>query len=142
MGDFWIARCGPEDATFAWPFVAPLLAPSVAMTSGLYELEDIRERVTCPYAGTDAGWSLWTISEGLTLLGAWTTHVIQYPRARVLMIGFAGGTAIDTYHERAIGETEAFAKACGCTRMHGGGRLGWKKFGFEKIGVWTERMIP
>lgn len=141
-GDFWVYRCGPADAAFVWPFAAPLLADAIAMTSGLYGADDIHARVTAPNAGGAEGWSLWTISEGLTLLGAWTTHVVAYPRARVLMIGLAGGAALERYHELAIGETEKFARECGCDRMHGGGRRGWKKFGFEQIGVWTERMIP
>lgn len=142
MDDFHVLRLNGDDAAAAWPKVEAMLEPAIALASGLYLPDDVREKVTRPESGTAAGWSLWLIAEGLTLLGAWTTHVIDYPRARVLMIGFAGGAGLDRYHERAIGETEQFARECGCTRMHGGGRGGWKKFGFEKIGVWTERMIP
>jgi hypothetical protein len=139
--DFWIARCGAADAAYAWPFVEPMLKPAIDLTSGLYEPGDIRELVTKPGAGTAEGWSLWTISEGFALLGAWTTHVVRYPREKVLFIGFAGGKGLIRYHDYAIGETEKFAREIGCTRMHGGGRRGWTKFGFKEIGVWTEKVL-
>jgi hypothetical protein len=136
-GDFQILRLEDELAAQAWPKAAPLLEPAIALTSGLYELEDIGERIRRP----GSGWSLWIIAEQLTLLGAWTTHVVEYPRARVLMVGFAGGSGFRRYHRRAIGATEEFALSIGCTRLHGGGRRGWQRFGFQQIGVWNERIL-
>lgn len=140
-GDLWGARLNAEQAAAVWDQAATLLAPAVRRGPGLYELEDVRDLVMRPYSGTERGWSLWMLAEKDKMLAAWTTDVKFFPRAKVLAIPFAGGIGFRRYVDLAIGKTEEFAREIGCTRMHGGGRLGWARFDFKVIGVWHERIL-
>jgi hypothetical protein len=140
--EYWSARLNAEQAISVWERAAPLLAPAVDRGPGLYTIEDVRDLVTRPYSGTEHAWSLWILAEQTEMLAAWTTHVIMFPRAKVLAIPFAGGVGFRRYVALAIDETEKFAREIGCSRMHGGGRKGWAHFGFEPIGYWHERVLP
>lgn len=134
--NFWLARLGYEDAALAWPKVAMFLAPPVSESCGLWEIEDVRERVTRP-----GDWSLWLVAQGSEPHGAWVTRPLVFPRARALEIVFAGGRAMEAWYDLALAETEKYARETGCDRLRGYGRRGWIKFGYRAIGHVFERNL-
>lgn len=134
--DFWVARLSGDHAAIVWPKAEAMLRPSVARSSGLFTLEDVRERVT-----GNPDWRLWLLAEGDQLLGTWVTHLEYYPREVVPMVVFAGGSEMERWYTRALAETEKYAVELGCKRLRCGGRKGWAKFGWTPIGSLFERMI-
>src|SRR4051794_28436003 len=132
--DCWVARLNAADAAAAWPRVRPLLEQAIRRGAGLYAAEDVAELVTRPESGTPFGWSLWIIARESQLLGAWTTSVRAFPRAKVLEIVFAGGTGMNSWYSTALSETEKFAREAGCTRLTCAGRRGWARLGYRQIG--------
>jgi hypothetical protein len=140
--EFWVARLNAEDAALAWPMAAPLLEPAIRRGAGLYAAEDVAELVTRPEAGTPFGWSLWIIARERRLLGAWTTSVRVFPRAKVLEIVFAGGCGMKDWYPVALSETEKFAREAGCTRLTCAGRRGWARLGYRQLGYLHERILP
>jgi hypothetical protein len=114
---YWVARLNPEDAAQLWDKAEPLLAPAIACSGGLFEPEDVKAL-------------------------AWTTDPQHFPRETVLRVLFCGGVDMADYYEMALGETETFAKQHGIWRLRGGGRAGWTRHGFKKLGSILERRIP
>jgi hypothetical protein len=140
-GDFWVLRLNGADAARAWPKALPLLAPAIARSEGLYLPADVEDLVTRPNAGTADGWSLWLIGEKDQLLGAWTTRVGHFPRARIVETVFAGGASLRRWYEVALAETEKFARETGCARLRCAGRRGWARLGYRQIGFTHERTV-
>jgi hypothetical protein len=136
---FVTLRLGAEDAGRVWENALRYLRPAMPDMAGLYEPDDIRERVTTP----DSGWHLWVTAtaEPVELVGAWVTLLRIFPRGRVLDIPFAGGVRMREWYGQALGNTEAFARDLGCDRLRCCGRRGWGKFGYEPAGTLFERKI-
>lgn len=130
---FWVARCNAADAKAAWPRALPLLAPAIARSSGLFEPDDVLERVTRPASGTQFDWSLWLIGEGDELLGAWTTKIDVYPREKIVETVFGGGRDLARWMSLAIDELEKFAREAGCTRLRCAGRRGFARHGYYAV---------
>jgi hypothetical protein len=139
--EFWVARLNAVDAATAWPLACPLLEPAIRRGAGFYAAEDVADLVTRPEAGTPFGWSLWIIAREEQLLGAWTTSVRVFPRAKVLEIVFAGGLGMKAWYPTALSETEKFARETDCTRLTCAGRRGWARLGYRQLGYLHERVL-
>lgn len=134
--DIWVARLTYEQAAIVWPKAEPLLRPAIEH-SELWLSEDVRERVTTP-----GSWCLWIAADKDTLIGAWVTAPMHFPRHAVLEIVFGGGPGVDRYYDLGLAELEKFAREIGCCRLRAYGRLGWaRKRGFRAVGHITERIL-
>jgi hypothetical protein len=118
-----------------WEKAAPLLLPAIRQSAGMYEPEDVRDLVTSGRS------QLWLLAEGNSLLAAWVTKLLHYPRGTALEITFAGGNEMARWYDLALSETEKFGRELGCSRLRCGGRRGWEKHGYRLIGHLFERAL-
>lgn len=132
--DLWVARLSCEHAAIVWPKVEPLLAPAIERSEGLWTCEDVAKRVT-----SEGDWSLWFVADKETPVAAWITSILYFPRVRMLEVVFAGGIDMGEWYDLALGETEKYARALGCSRIRGYGRRGWP--GYRAIGYVVERSL-
>ena len=113
-----------------WPSVRDWLAPSVALSRGCYELDDLS--FLCEHGAMQ----LWVAADGERVIGAVVTEITQYPRRRACRVAFAGGTDIKRWYGEADRTIEQWSRTWGCDALMAGGRRGWGKLTKgDEIGV-------
>jgi len=120
-----------------WPLVLPHLAPSIALSRGRYEPEDVG--ILCARGHMQ----LWIAGRGDDqVIGAMVTEIAVYPRKRVARTVFAGGTDLRRWYRLASDAVEAWGRSWGCQGLEACGRRGWGRLvGAEEDGTWIYRDI-
>lgn len=112
-----------EDIGRFWPHMEPHIQAALAYSAGEFWPEDIRANLE---AGAWQAWGAVTPEDGL--LACATTEIMDYPRARILFLQFAGGQ-----EGRAVAAlwplVRTWARAQGCAAMRFMGRRGWARSG-------------
>lgn len=111
------------EAKNAWPLVEPLLAPSIALTKGAYEPEDVLKEIEAQDA------QLWVAYTDNAVLGAVVSKIVIYPRKRVLFCTFVGGIEgrLADWWGAMYERLKEAKTAKQCDRIEGIGRRGWAR---------------
>jgi hypothetical protein len=119
-----------------WPLVRPHLDPSIAMSRGRYETDDVG--ILCARGHMQ----LWVALRDDEVIGGMVTEIAQYPRRRIARVVFAGGKALRSWYRLADEAVEDWGRAWGCTGLEAGGRRGWGRLvKAHEDGVWIYRDI-
>lgn len=115
-----------------WPQAAPLLIPATEHSHGRYVIEDVYDYVS------KGSMTLWVAHIDGKIIGAATTHKVDYPQKSVLNIGFWGGeTPVEAWGVDLLRMLQRYAKEIDCECLEAHGRLGWFKklnpYGYEKV---------
>lgn len=121
------------EARRAWRLAEPLLAPSIELTGGAYEPDDVLADIERQNA------QLWIVLMGESVVGAVVSTIVIYPRLKALACPFVGGAdnRLAEWWAPTFAHLEAFARAKDCTRIEGGVRRGWARLlpGMKDIGA-------
>lgn len=122
-----------------WFLVEPLLAPALAYSDGKHSLNSVYEGLK------DRLMQLWIVKQGMRIIAACVTQVINYPNKKVLMICFVGGEDFEDW-KHLFSELKKFAEHHQCSSIEIYGRSGWKKkiqdLGFEQIHSVYRLIVP
>ena len=124
----------PREALgIVWGDVAKVLIKSVETSKGKFHIDDV-------YKDVESGmYGLWLIiddeREGMNVIAAITTRIIQYPSRKALAMDWLGGSRMGEWLPMAQKTLEGYAKECGCSHLESYGRKAWKrwlgKYGWE-----------
>ena len=124
----------PREALgIVWGDVAKVLIKSVETSKGKFHIDDV-------YKDVESGmYGLWLIiddeKEGMNVIAAITTRIIQYPSRKALAMDWLGGSRMGEWLPMAQKTLKEYAKECGCSHLEGYGRKAWKrwlgKYGWE-----------
>jgi hypothetical protein len=122
----------------AWPDVAPIIEKALPYSDGKYELEDI-------YKGIQSrDLQLWAASREGKATSVMVTKIIQYPKAKTLLMMIYAGEHTDNMTQ-FLPPIYTWAKKLGCTDVEIYGRAGWERVlkdqGYEKIHTVLRRKI-
>src|SRR5580765_5165178 len=105
-----------------WQEIAPLLKHATDRSEGCYEPEDILGLL---FGGRA---TMLLVERGSTLVVVAVVELRNYPRRRVLDVGFIGGklgeTNLKEWVPVFVEHLENMARACGATMLSGCGRIG------------------
>lgn len=124
-----------HEIPFYWQMILPWVEKSVEYTAGCYLAIDIYRQVLMGEFG------LWLVMDGERPIAFALTKVEKTPRRWLFSIPYLAGERMDEWAAVMQDHLEKAAKALGCDGMSGGGREGWRKFGFRKTGVWLVKDI-
>jgi hypothetical protein len=122
-----------EALRVVWGDVARVLNKSVETSKGKFHIDDV-------YKDVESGmYGLWLIiddeKEGMNVIAAITTRIIQYPSRKALAMDWLGGSRMGEWLPMAQKTLKEYAKECGCSHLEGYGRKAWKrwlgKYGWE-----------
>ncbi len=113
----------PQDLGRAWPHVKEFIELALARTAmgALFAEKDIYNQVL------QQEMQLWVVLVGGEMLGAFTTQVIIYPKARVLDIPLLGGERYEEWEVSVAETVKGLARSANCSLIRGYGRIGWAK---------------
>ena len=82
--------------------------------------------------------TLWVAHIDGKIIGAATTHKVDYPQKSVLNIGFLGGeTPVEDWGVELLHLLQRYAREIGCECLEAHGRLGWfkklKPYGYSRV---------
>ena len=102
-----------EALRVVWGDVARVLGKSVETSNGKFHIDDV-------FRETDNGlYGLWLIiddeQEGMNVIAAITTRIIQYPNRKALAMDWLGGSRMSEWLPLAQETLEKYAKECGCS---------------------------
>lgn len=122
---FWIDR---DEVEKIWPEASVLLHEALDYGDGKYHIDDLRKMVE------HGKGVLWVGMQGVSLILAGVSWVVQYPQSKRFILGFCAANNIKHCYE-LLPLVEAYAKDCGCSAMEVWGRRGWlgRLDGFEEI---------
>lgn len=119
-----------------WALARPHLEPSVAMSRGRFEIDDVG--ILCAHGYMQ----LWVATRDERVIGAMVTEIVTYPRKRAARVVFAGGTHLRSWYRLASEAVEDWGRSWGCTALEAFGRKGWGRLvGAEEDGVGIYREI-
>jgi hypothetical protein len=125
-----------------WSAVEPMLRRATARTQGCYEPEDVLAQI-CTGRCT-----MLFIERGSELVAVAVTEVRDFPRKRVLDVGFIGAkpgadTGVREWAPILTAALNDMARAVGATMLSGCGRIGWARVaGFRIAGGYVTRIVP
>jgi hypothetical protein len=111
----------PEDVTYLWEDVKPMLARVTERSEGEMEPDDYLEILT------QGAMQLWVATEDNNIIIAMVTQIIAYPQKKVLRVIAIAGEKFIEAHNQFNALVEVFAIRVGCSSMELWGRKGWKK---------------
>lgn len=109
-----------EDVPAFWPLVEGFIAAACDYADGDTDIEHERDGV---HAGDKR---LWVAHDGVSVLAAVTTEILDMPRQRICLILMAGGHPQVPWSWVAA-QIEEYAAAQGCSRSRVIGRRGWER---------------
>lgn len=127
-----------EQLQVAWPIVAPMLAPAVALSNGRWSMGSL-------YAAIGAGdHTLWLVVDSqLTPHASFTTRIAKYPLKSMLAWGFVGGEAMPEWFDAVSEMIDRYVVDAGLAGQEHGGRLGWDRSlraaGWRRTGMMHEK---
>lgn len=125
-----------------WSEIEPQLQRATARTQGCYEPEDVLAQI-CTGRCT-----MLFVEHGSALVAVAVAEVRDFPRRRVLDVGFIGGrkgndTGVTEWAPILTAKLEEMARAVGATMLSGCGRIGWARVaGFRIAGGYVTRVVP
>ena len=121
----------PQEAVGSvWKDVERVLEKSVATANGKAEVIDVLN-------GTfDGTYVLWVVmDDDDSIIAAFTTRLIVYPRCKALALDWVGGTRMREWSDGLIETMIKYAQELGCQHLEGYGRKAWgrflNKYGFQ-----------
>jgi len=111
----------PELAAAAWPDVAPLLAPAVAMAEGRHTLQTTLQRVQDGHMQ-----AVVALSDARPIM-ACITQVALYPAQRWLQVPFCGGSRMREWLAPLLETIDGLAYDNQCVGIEISGRGGWER---------------
>ncbi len=125
-----------SSVTDVWPLARPHLEPSIALSRGRYETDDVG--ILCARGFMQ----LWVATRDEKVIGAMVTELVNFPRKREARTVFAGGTDLRRWYRLASEAVEDWGRSWGCTALSAVGRPGWGRLvGAEADGVCIYREI-
>ena len=122
--------------------VEAMLRRATARTQGCFEPEDVLAQI-CTGRCT-----MLFVEHGSALVAVAVAEVRDFPRRRVLDVGFIGGrkgndTGVTEWAPILTQKLEEMARAVGATMLSGCGRIGWARVaGFRIAGGYVTRVVP
>lgn len=106
-----------------WWNIEPHVEKAVNAPVGcdLYTVESVKKELL------ERNMQLWLIEKNSKIIGAFTTQILVFPKAKVLDVPFGSGTEMKDWLDIAVGAIQRFAVANDCKYIRGYGRLGWAK---------------
>lgn len=113
-----------EDVGVWWPSLAAWVGEALSHGPGLYEPEDVLERILAREM------QLWVACDDEEPIGCVTTSVEKFPRRTVLLIGIVAGrrARVRSWINGMDDLLRAYAQHAGCDLQLAEGRLGWDRF--------------
>jgi hypothetical protein len=124
-----------------WRDVEPMLRRATARTQGCFEPEDVMAQIC-----TGRCTMLW-IERGSELQAVAVTEVRNFPRKRVLDVGFIGAkpgadTGVTEWAPILTETLTEMARAVGASMLSGCGRIGWARVaGFRIAGAYVTKVV-
>jgi hypothetical protein len=121
-----------------WEKIIGFVQKAAKYTYGRYGVEDIYVLVK------DEGYQLWVAFDEEVFKGVVITTIMNYPKRRILCMGFCGGIDLKDWKDPMLSTLQGFAKDMGCDSIEAFGRPGWAKV-FNKDGYrnkWITFELP
>ena len=109
-----------------WQHAKQFIEPAVKHQKE-YTIDDIEDKIRCGL------FHLWTGKQS-----AFVTEIVIFPQLNAMNLLFCGGDYKEL--EEMLASIEIFAKNAGITRIHAGGRKGWKRK-LKNLGFKEEHII-
>jgi hypothetical protein len=125
-----------------WKEIAGMLRRATVRTNGCFEPEDVLAQI-CGGRCT-----MLFVERGSALQAVAVTEIRDFPRKRVLDVGFIGGqagsdTGVAVWAPLLTEHLNTMARAVGATLLSGCGRIGWARVaGFRLNGAYVTRKVP
>lgn len=108
-----------EHVHAVWSAAAPMLDRALATVPGTMTLDDLLLGLQ-----TDE-YMLWVVFIDKTLVAAFTTRIVEYPRRRALSIDWVGGSRMREWFSPVMEVIRRHARYNGCRHVEGYGRDAW-----------------
>lgn len=105
------------EALSVWPEVRDYLIPAIER-DGNYSDEDVLTRIQM------RDMQLWVMPNAAAV-----TQIHVYPRRKVLVIAYLGGSGMSEWIEELMDTMEEYGRAMGCDCVDTYGRKGWERVG-------------
>ena len=115
-----------------WKDVEKLLKKSVATAKDKSGTIDVLAGIL---SGTYVLWAV--MDEDDSIIAAFTTRLIVYPRRKALVLDFVGGTRMKEWNDHLIDTMRKYANELGCSHLEGYGRKAWGR-SLQKYGFYPE----
>ena len=110
-----------EHAWRVWPDIREYMEGAAEYTFGRYTADDIYECVM------EKDHTLWIAFDEAFIHGAVVTYIATYPRARYVVMAFAGGADGVMWKDPMLTILQKWAFDNGCTGIEATARLGWSR---------------
>jgi len=104
-----------------WSRIEKFMEGAAVYTYGRYSSDDMYNCVE------DGSHQLWVAYEGQEFKGAVVTHIIVYPKRKLLAMAFCGGVKLHEWKDPMLAMFRRFAKDMGCDGIEATARKGWAK---------------
>jgi len=104
-----------------WSKIESFVDKAAEYTYGRYSADNLYDMVK------DGEHQLWVAYEGKDFKGTVLTNVMNYPKRKVLCMGFCGGEELEVWKDPMLSLLKRFAKDMGCDSIEAFGRPGWAK---------------
>lgn len=138
MSDVVASYVPPEHIHDVWPQVREYIANATVHTHGRYEPEDVLDLLFFK------DHQLWIALDGQDIIGCIVTHIMDYPRKRVLGCPFVTGEDFKRWKYPMLELLRKWATDNGCEALESTARLGWSRV-FKDDGytaIWQAFELP
>lgn len=117
-----VSAVPPTEVKAAWPAVAPLLAPAVALSNGRMDMASLFTWLA------DQRYILWVAyATDKVIRAAFVTREARYPRKAMLVVDLCGGSEMHAWVNEADQVFRGYARDAGLDGVELFGRAGWTK---------------
>ena len=104
-----------------WNKITDFIEKAAEYTYGRYSADNLYDMVK------EGEHQLWVAYEDSEFKGTVLTNVMNYPKRKVLCMGFCGGEKLEEWKDPMLELLRRFAKDMGCDSIEAFGRPGWAK---------------
>ena len=104
-----------------WDKVKGFIEKAADSTYGRYSADNLYDMVK------EGDHELWVAFDDDGFKGTVLTNIMNYPKRKVLCMGFCGGEKLEEWKDPMLALLRRFAKDMGCDSIEAFGRPGWAK---------------